>query len=60
MHAQLLSFVQLCDPMDCSPLGFFVHRTFQARMTRMTSRQVDYHLLLQDISKKLFYKKYSL
>ena len=47
----------LCDPMDCSPLGFFVHRTYQARMTRMTSRQVDYHLLLQGYFKKSCFLK---
>ena len=28
----LLSRVQLCDPMDCSPPGSFVHGVLQARM----------------------------
>ena len=28
----LLNQVQLCDPMDCSPAGFSVHRIFQARI----------------------------
>ena len=30
--AQLLSRVWLCDPMDCSPPGSFVHGTLQARI----------------------------
>ena len=29
--AQLLSHVQLCNPMDCSPPGFFVRGIFQVR-----------------------------
>ena len=29
--AQLLSCVQLCDPMDCSPPGSSVHGILQAR-----------------------------
>ena len=32
MHAQLLSCVQLCDPMNYSPPGSSVHRIFQARI----------------------------
>ena len=28
----MLSRVRLCDPMDCSPLGFSVHGIFQARV----------------------------
>ena len=31
-HAQSLGCVWLCDPMDCSPPGFSIHRTFQARI----------------------------
>ena len=27
-----LNHVRLCDPTDCSPPGFYVHRIFQARM----------------------------
>ena len=30
MSAQ--SCLTLCDPMDCSPLGFSVHGIFQARI----------------------------
>ena len=30
-HAQLLSRVWLCDPLDCSPPGSSVHGIFQAR-----------------------------
>ena len=30
-HAQLLSCIQLCDPMDCSPPGSSVHGISQAR-----------------------------
>ena len=26
------SYLTLCDPMDCSPLGFSVHGTLQARI----------------------------
>ena len=32
MHAQLLSHVWLCDPMDCSHPGSSVHGIFQARI----------------------------
>ena len=32
MCVQLLSHVQLCDPMDCSPPGSSVHGIFQARV----------------------------
>ena len=28
----LQSCLTLCNPMDCSPLGSFVHRIFQARI----------------------------
>ena len=31
MHAKLLSRVQLCNPMDCSPPGSSVHGILQAR-----------------------------
>ena len=31
-HAQLLSCIQLCDPMDCSPPGSSVHGILQARI----------------------------
>ena len=31
---QLLSLLTLCNPMDFSPLGFFVHRIFQARILK--------------------------
>ena len=31
-HAQLLSCIQLCDPMDCSPPGSSVHGISQARI----------------------------
>ena len=31
VHAQLLSRVWLCNPMDCNPPGSSVHGTFQAR-----------------------------
>ena len=31
-RAQSLSFLQLCEPMDCSPLASSVHRMFQARI----------------------------
>ena len=32
MCVSLLSHVWLCDPVDCSPPGFFVHGSPQARM----------------------------
>ena len=32
MGACMLSCVWLCDPMDCSPLGSFIHGIFQARI----------------------------
>ena len=32
MHAQLLSYVTLCDPMDCSPPSSSVHGISQARI----------------------------
>ena len=32
IHAQLLSHVQLCNPMDCSPPGSSVHGIIQARI----------------------------
>ena len=31
MHAQSLSHVRLCDPMDCNPPGSSVDGIFQAR-----------------------------
>ena len=33
MHAKSLSHVQLCDPMDCSPLGFSVHEDSPGKNT---------------------------
>ena len=32
LHAQLLSHVQLCDPMGCGIPGFSVHGVFQSRI----------------------------
>ena len=33
VHAKLLqSYLTLCDPMDCSPPGSFVHEILQARI----------------------------
>ena len=32
VHAHVLSGLTLCDPMDYSPPGSFVHRIFQARI----------------------------
>ena len=32
MHAQLLSYVQLCNPVDCSLPGSSVHGIIQARI----------------------------
>ena len=32
VHAHVLSALTLCDPMDYSPPGSFVHRIFQARI----------------------------
>ena len=32
MHAQLLSYVQLCNPVDCSPPGSSVHGIIRARI----------------------------
>ena len=32
VHARVLSHVQLCDPVDCSPPGSLVYRIFQARI----------------------------
>ena len=33
MHAKSLSHVQLCDPMDCNPLGSSVHEDFPGKNT---------------------------
>ena len=41
---QAQSCPPLCDPMNCSPPGFSVHRIFQARIL-----EVGCHLLLQGI-----------
>ena len=41
---ELLSCVQLCDPMDCSLPGFSVHGIFQARILECVC-----HFLLQEI-----------
>ena len=44
MCAQLLqSCLTLCDPMDCNPPGFFVHRIFPARtlLVAMLSSRVS-------------------
>jgi len=34
VHAKLLQSCQLCDPMDCSPPGSFVHGILQARILK--------------------------
>ena len=46
MHAKSLQLCPtLCDRMDCSPPGFFVHEIFQARILA----GVGFHFLLQGI-----------
>ena len=42
--SKLLSHVQLCDPMDCSPTGSSVHKNFPGKNTGVGS-----HSLLQGI-----------
>ena len=38
MHAKLLqSCMTLCDPMDCSPPGFFVHVILQAQILELVA-----------------------
>ena len=46
-HAEWLSCLTLCDPMDCSPPDFSVHRILQARIQEwvaMPSFRVCYQL----------------
>ena len=44
----------VCDPMNCSPPGFFIHGVFQARILKRVaisfSRTNVYHILLVDFT----------
>ena len=64
MHAQSLqSYLTLCDPMDCSPPGSFVHGVFQVRICSglpcpppgdLPNPGSNLHLLLPALADRLF------
>ena len=46
-EVKLLSRVQLCDPMDCSPPGCPVHGIFQARVLEWVAIASSIHMLIK-------------